>query len=73
MDKDKNYKPFNEDEAQQLSFLYTILESQPKKAYSEKDSTVFSKLHQTNNYPLFEHHKPISKIIDYTFLKHDKE
>ena len=72
MDDNKILAPFRVSEKEQLSLIYSVLEARPVNNVKPV-SEVSSPIHQTNNYPLFEHYKPISKIVDFDYLKDEKK
>jgi len=72
MEKEKINHPFTNTQLQQLSFNYQLLEgvSIPYKKPIVCKNAV-SAYHQSNNYIIQEHHKPISKIINWSDIEND--
>lgn len=73
MSTDKSLAPLSKKELEQVSFIYARLDHYELSNNGLSHSPVESKLHKTNNYPLYEHHKLISKILDLSLLKNGEE
>lgn len=69
--KDSDYKKLNglaEKQLEQVSFIYRLMESRAITPLEQEGKEVISRSHYTRKYPVYEHHKPISKIIDLDIL-----
>ena len=68
----KRLTPLNADQLSQVSFMYSTLESYPL-INPKADSDSLNLKNKSQSYPVFEHHKPISKILDIKFLHVETE